>query len=114
MCDLYGIPNCDTMKKARRWLDSNGVAYSFHDYKKEGIDAELLATWAETVGWEVLLNRRGMTWRKLPDEDKLDLDQARAIELMTANPSMIKRPVLITEALIEVGFSEQRYSEIFQ
>jgi len=113
MCDLYGIPNCDTMKKARRWLDSNGVVYRFHDYKKEGVDAELLAKWAGHVGWEVLLNRRGLTWRKLPDEDKLDLDQARAIELMTANPSMIKRPILITETLIEVGFSEQRYSEIF-
>jgi len=113
MCDLYGIPNCDTMKKARRWLDSNGVVYRFHDYKKEGVDAEQLAAWVEMVGWEVLLNRRGLTWRKLPDEDKSGLDQARAIELMIANPSMIKRPVLMTGGCIEVGFSEQAYAELF-
>lgn len=113
MCDLYGIPNCDTMKKARKWLDAHGVAYTFHDYKKEGVDTELLASWSDVVGWEILLNRRGLTWRKLPDADKQDVDRQRAIALMVANPSMIKRPVLVSGQEIKVGFSEAVYQELF-
>ena len=113
MCDLYGIPNCDTMKKARKWLDDHGVAYTFHDYKKEGVDTELLASWSDVVGWEILLNRRGLTWRKLPDADKQDVDRQRAIALMVANPSMIKRPVLVSGQEIKVGFSEAVYQELF-
>jgi len=113
MCDLYAIPNCDTMKKARKWLDAHGVAYTFHDYKKEGVDTELLASWSDVVGWEILLNRRGLTWRKLPDADKQDVDRQRAIALMVANPSMIKRPVLVSGQEIKVGFSEAVYQELF-
>jgi Spx/MgsR family transcriptional regulator len=92
--DLYGIRNCDTMKKARVWLDANGVVYSFHDYKVEGADAVLLATWCQALGWEVVLNRAGTTFRALPEADRADLDTARATQLMLAQPSMIKRPIL--------------------
>src|SRR5262245_51026746 len=89
---LYGIPNCDTMKKARTWLDSHGVSYQFHDYKVEGADRAKLIAWAKVVGWETLLNRAGTTFRKLADEAKENLDERKAIELMLAQPSMIKRP----------------------
>ncbi|ATX82390.1 transcriptional regulator, Spx/MgsR family [Mariprofundus ferrinatatus] len=114
MINLYGIPNCDSMKKARKWLHEHAVDYTFHDYKKEGVDAARLSGWVERVGWEPLLNRRGLTWRKLPDAAKADLDEVRAVALMQEFPSMIKRPVLVVGKRIEVGFSEQRYSEIFQ
>ncbi len=113
MCDLYGIPNCDTMKKARKWLGSNGIEYSFHDYKKEGVNMALLTSWVEELGWEALLNRRGMTWRKLPEYMKEGVDRAKAIELMAANPSMIKRPVLVAGSKIEVGFSDDSYNRLF-
>ena len=89
---LYGIRNCDTMKKARAWLDARGVAYAFHDYKVAGIDAATLGAWATSVGWEKLLNRAGTTFRALADADKADLDEAKAIALMVASPSLIKRP----------------------
>jgi arsenate reductase len=92
--DLYGIRNCDTMKKARSWLDANAVAYSFHDYKVEGADAALLAAWCNGLGWEVVLNRAGTTFRALSEADRTSLDAARAITLMLAQPSMIKRPIL--------------------
>ncbi|GAA4766124.1 ArsC family reductase [Stakelama sediminis] len=108
---LYGIPNCDTMKKARLWLDENGISYTFHDYKKEGADAARLARWAEAVGWEKLLNRAGMTFRKLPDADKQDIDRDKAIALMVASPSMIKRPVLEYPGGVLVGFSIDRYAD---
>ena len=101
---LHGIPNCDTVKKARVWLDAAGVAYSFHDYKKAGIDAATLRGWAGEVGWEVLLNRAGTTFRKLPDADKDGLDEAKAIALMVAQPSMIKRPVVTGAEALLVGF----------
>ena len=101
---LYGIPNCDTVKKARRWLDDHGVAYAFHDYKKEGADPGRLATWADAAGWEVLLNRRGTTWRKLDDADKAGIDRDRAIALMAAQPSLIKRPVVEHDGGVLVGF----------
>src|SRR5450755_1806406 len=91
---IYGIKNCNTMKKARAWLDKHGVAYDFHDYKSAGIDRERLERWAKKVGWELLLNRTGTTFRKLPDKDKDGLSEKKAIMLMLAQPSMIKRPTL--------------------
>jgi arsenate reductase (glutaredoxin) len=91
---LYGIKNCDTMKKARLWLDEHGVAYAFHDYKTQGIDSARLERWAKKLGWETLLNRNGTTFRDLPEADKQGLDAVKAIALMLAQPSMIKRPVL--------------------
>ena len=102
---LYGIPNCDTVKKARGWLDARGVAYVFHDYKKAGADASRLAAWCEIAGWETVLNRAGTTFKKLADTDKADLDQARAIALMVAQPSMIKRPVVEHPGGLLVGFA---------
>jgi Spx/MgsR family transcriptional regulator len=101
---LYGIPNCDTVKKARVWLDGKGVAYAFHDYKKAGADAGKLAAWCADKGWETVLNRAGTTFKKLPDADKADLTQAKAITLMLAQPSMIKRPVVEYPGGILVGF----------
>jgi Spx/MgsR family transcriptional regulator len=109
---IYGIRNCDTMKKARAWLDTHGVAYDFHDYKVSGIDRETLEKWARIAGWEVLLNRAGTTFRKLPDSAKTGLTEARAIHLMLEQPSMIKRPVLERGRTLLVGFSEERYSAI--
>ena len=106
---LYGIKNCDTMKKAWTWLDSHGVAYDFHDYKKVGIDEQTLRGWAGRVGWEVLLNRAGTTFRALPDTDKADIDEDKAIRLMLAGPSMIKRPVLDTGEKLLVGFKPDIY-----
>ena len=91
---LYGIPNCDTVKKARDWLTARGLDYTFHDYKKAGADPTKLAEWCHSAGWEKVLNRAGTTFRKLPDAQKLHLDQAKAIVLMAANPSCIKRPVV--------------------
>jgi arsenate reductase len=110
---LYGIRNCDTMKKAWTWLDQHGVAYDFHDYKKQGIDPATLAAWAGQVGWETLLNRAGTTFRKLPEADKQDLGEAKAIALMAAQPSMIKRPVLETGGAITVGFKPEAYAARF-
>lgn len=101
---LYGIPNCDTVKKARAWLDANGVAYRFHDYKKAGIDAARLRAWASELGWERLLNRSGTTFRKLPEAAKADLDEAAALALMQSQPSMIRRPVLDLGDRRLVGF----------
>jgi len=109
MVEMYGIANCDTIRKARRWLAGHDVDYLFHDYKKQGVDVRQLARWVERVGWEVLLNKRGTTWRKLSDADKMDMDRDKAITLMGEHSSMIKRPVLIVDDQIEVGFSEQRY-----
>lgn len=106
---MYGIKNCDTIKKARVWLAEHGVSYDFHDYKAEGISADKLRGWAGQVGWEVLLNRAGTTFRSLPETEKVDLDEARAIALMVAQPSMIKRPVLETDGPLLVGFKPDTY-----
>ena len=109
---IYGIKNCDTMKKARAWLDKNGVAYAFHDYKAAGIDRERLERWAKQVGWEVLLNRAGTTFRKLPDKDKQAINAGKAIALMLAQPSMIKRPVLdLGRDRLLVGFKPELYEK---
>lgn len=107
---IYGIKACDTMKKARDWLDGHGVAYGFHDYKTVGIDRATLQGWAGKVGWEVLLNRAGTTFRKLPDAHKTGLDEAKAIDLMLAQPSMIKRPVLDLDGDLLVGFKPDLYA----
>jgi len=110
MITLYGIKNCDTMKKARTWLEGHGVPYEFHDYKLAGIDRARLTRWASEVGWETLLNRSGTTYRKLPDTQKTDLDEPRAIALMIAQPSLIKRPVLQLPDRILVGFKPEMYA----
>jgi arsenate reductase len=108
---IYGIKNCDTMKKARGWLDGHGVAYSFHDYKTEGIDKEKLKRWSDELGWEALLNRAGTTFRKLPDADKEGLNERKAIALMLAQPSMIKRPVLELGGKLLAGFKPEIYAK---
>jgi arsenate reductase (glutaredoxin) len=108
---LYGIRNCDTMKKARAWLDARGVPYAFHDYKAEGIDRARLESWARSVGWETLLNRAGTTFRKLPEAERTDIDEGRALALMLDQPSMIKRPVLDLGGRILVGFKPEAYEE---
>lgn len=106
---IFGIKACDTMKKARAFLDERGAAYVFHDYKAEGVTADRLKGWATKVGWEKLVNRAGTTFRKLPDEAKTDLDEEKAIALMVENPSLIKRPVLIRGDEILVGFKPEEY-----
>ena len=110
---IYGIRNCDTMAKARRWLDEHGVAYVFQDYKAEGVSREVLEGWIAKLGWEVLLNRSGTTFRKLPEADRAGLDQAKAISLMLAQPSMIKRPVLDVDGRLTVGFRPEVYAARF-
>lgn len=110
---LYGIPNCDTVKKARVWLDQHGVAYVFHDYKKAGADAGLLEQWSDEHGWETVLNRAGTTFKKLPDADRANIDKAKAIALMVAQPSMIKRPVLDLGDRRLVGFKPDVYAAAF-
>ena len=110
MVTIYGIKTCDTMKKARDCLDTHGVAYAFHDYKTAGIDRATLQGWAGKVGWELLLNKAGTTFRKLPDADKTGIDQAKAIDLMLAQPSMIKRPVLDVDGDLLVGFKPDAYA----
>jgi arsenate reductase len=109
---IYGIPNCDTMKKARGWLSSHRVAHDFHDYKVAGIERARLEGWVGRVGWEALLNRAGTTFRKLPDKAKQGITEARAVELMLEQPSMIKRPVLEHGRKLVVGFSPEKYSEL--
>ncbi len=110
---IYGIKNCDTMKKARTWLEQKGVAYQFHDYKASGIDRGHLEAWAKEVGWEVLLNKSGTTFRALPEEARADLTEAKAIDLMLAQPSMIKRPVLDLGQRRLVGFKPDSYAAAF-
>jgi arsenate reductase len=108
---IYGIKNCDTMKKARDWLDAHKVEYAFHDYKAAGIEPKVLEIWAKKVGWEILLNRAGTTFKKSPEDKKLNLDEAKAIALMVEQPSMIKRPVLDLGGELLVGFKPERYAE---
>ena len=107
--DLYGIPNCDTVKKARAWLDAQGIEYAFHDYKKEGADRAKLERWVAEKGWETVLNRRGTTFRQLPDGDKADIDAAKAVRLMTEHPSTIKRPVVEHPGGLLVGFDPSEW-----
>lgn len=110
---IYGIRNCDTMKKARDWLAQAGIAHDFHDYKLAGIDPATLRTWSAAVGWETLLNRAGTTFRKLPEAERENLDEAKAIALMQAQPSMVKRPVLDIDGRLLVGFKPAAYAAAF-
>ncbi len=111
---LYGIKACDTMKKARTWLEEKAIGYDFHDYKTQGIDRDSLNRWCDEHGWETILNRAGTTFRKLEDAQKADLDQAKAVELMLAQPSMIKRPVLDLGGKTLVGFKPDLYAAALQ
>ncbi|WP_375291426.1 ArsC family reductase [Qipengyuania sp.] len=113
--EIYGIPNCDSIKKARKWLEEQGLDYTFHDYKKEGVDAGALERWADTCGWEVLLNRRGTTFRKLDEAAKTDIDRDKALALMQAHPSLIKRPVATrTDGdRVLVGFAVSEWENAF-
>ena len=113
MIKIYGIPNCDTMKKARKWLDDNDLEYEFHNYKKHGVPEKALNNWIKQSGWEILLNRRGTTWRRLDDATKENIDKKSALQIMLDNPSIIKRPILDTGGNISVGFSEKTYLDIF-
>jgi arsenate reductase len=111
---LYGIPNCDTVKKARTWLAEHGQDFEFHDFKKQGLSRETVAAWLEQTDWEVLVNRKGTTWRKLSDERRAQVvDKASALELMLENPSVIKRPVLEGAGPLKVGFSNDEYERSF-
>lgn len=110
---LYGIPNCDTVKKARRWLDDHGVAYGFHDYRKDGLDAARLQGWIDALGWEKLLNRSGTTFRKLPDAAKEGLDAMSAKALMLDQPAMIRRPLVDADGDLSVGFSADDWQKRF-
>jgi arsenate reductase len=110
---IYGIKNCDTMKKARSWLDEHNVVYVFHDYKTEGVAKSDLEKWSKAVGWEVLLNRAGTTFRKLPDKDKENVTEKTALALMLSQPSMIKRPVLDVAGKLTVGFKPEIYAKLF-
>ncbi len=112
MITLYGIPNCDTVRKARHWLSDNNIDYRFHNFKKDGLEQQTMEQWLKLTQWEVLLNKKSMTWRKLPDENKTDIDQEKAIDIMLANTSIIKRPVLLYNKQICVGFSNEVYSQL--
>ena len=113
MITLYGIPNCSTVKKARAWLEARGLDYAFHDYKKAGASQSKLKQWSKAAGWEAVINRSGQTFRKLPDADKSGLSETKAIKLMVAGPSMIKRPIVEHDGGLLVGFNEEEWSEAF-
>ncbi|HAC34796.1 MAG TPA: ArsC family reductase [Gammaproteobacteria bacterium] len=110
---VYGISNCDTVRKARRWLDQQQIDYRFHDLRADGIDADTVQQWCQLVSWEQLLNRRSTTWRQLDENATAAVDQPRAVELMVSHPTLIKRPVLVTDTGIEIGFKAARYAELF-
>lgn len=110
MTTLYGIKNCDTVKKARAWLDEKNIPHQFHDFRKDGLTAALLQQWESTLGWEALLNRRGTTWRRLEESQREGVDREKALELMLAQPSLIKRPVLVTAEKTLIGFSPDYYA----
>ena len=111
MTTVYGIKNCDTVKKALKWLDTHDIAYRFHDFRQDGINKTDLQQWSKAVGWEALLNKRSTTWRQLPDQDKDDIDASKAITLMLSNPTLIKRPVITTGKTTLVGFKEADYKK---
>lgn len=114
MVRIYGIKNCDTVRKARKWLSDHGVVHEYHDFRTDGLPEDRLQVWLDTVGWETLLNRRGLAWRKLADEKKRNVDSAKALELIREEPTLIKRPVLEYGGTIKVGFTEADYAEIFR
>lgn len=110
---LYGITSCDTIRKARNWLDSREIEFDFHDYRKQGLDMALLQSMEETLGWEAMVNRRGTTWRALPDSVKNSIDRDSALALMLQNPAIIKRPILDKDKQFFIGFEQQQYQDIF-
>lgn len=110
---IYGIRNCTTMQKARAWLDAHGIPYAFHDYKTAGAPPALVARFAAALGWEQLVNRSGLTFRRVPDADKADLDEAKALALMSAHPSLIRRPVLDRDGTLDVGFDPDAWAALF-
>ena len=114
MVTLYGIKNCDTIRKARRWLEAHDVEYRFHDFRADGISEEMLAPWIEELGWEKLLNRRGTTWRKLPEAQHDAIDSDSAVHIMLTQPAIIRRPVLDTGETRHIGFSEDDYASLLQ
>ena len=114
MVTIYGIKDCDTMKKAMRWLDENGVEYRFHDYRKDGLDGKQLLAWEKELGWETLLNRRGMLWRKLPQDVRDNIDRDSALQCMQDNPGIIKRPLLDLGKQRVVGFKADDYASLFK
>jgi Spx/MgsR family transcriptional regulator len=109
---MYGIPNCDTMRRARKWLEQQGIEYQFHDFKKQGIGEKVLRGWIKELGWETLLNRRGMMWRKVPESVRQGIDEAGAVKLMLETPTMIKRPVLDLGDRRVVGFDDSTYQQV--
>jgi arsenate reductase len=109
---MYGIPNCDTIKKARKWLDNNNIDYIFHNYKKDDVPEKQLRKWVKDKGWEVLLNKRGTTWRKLDEKIKNSITETSAVKIMLDNPSIIKRPVLEAGKVLLVGFKEDEYQKL--
>jgi len=114
MITMFGIKNCDTIKKARKWLEAEGIEYQFHDYKKEGLSSEMLNAWIADLGWEALVNKRGTTWRKLPEDSKESMDEAAAIQVMLENASIIKRPLLVDDSNNKLlGFKAEEYQEFF-
>lgn len=110
---VYGIPNCDSVKKARRWLDANGVDYRFHDFRANGLDPQDAGHWIEDLGWETLINRRSSSWKALTASEREKMDAVRALAAVLVTPTLIKRPLLARDDALEVGFSEARYREIF-
>jgi arsenate reductase len=112
MIKIYGIPNCDTVKKARKWLESHDIGYEFHDYKKLGVPENKLKNWVKQAGWETVLNKRGTTWRKLDEKTKNNIDKASAITIMLDNPSIIKRPILESGKMLIIGFTENDYQQL--
>jgi Spx/MgsR family transcriptional regulator len=113
MTTLYGIPNCDTVKKAQRWLQANGIEFSFHDFRKDGLEQQQLEQWAAALGWETLLNKRSTSWRQLDDEIKSNIDEQSAIREMLISPTLIKRPLLELDGQYQVGFKESDYASLF-
>lgn len=114
MIKLFGIPNCDRVRKARHWLDHRGICYVFHDFRKDGLEAGQLADWINVAGWDTLLNRKGSSWRQLTTEQRERIDATRALALMLAQPTLIKRPVLETGKHLEIGFDADRYTTLFK
>ncbi|WCE30478.1 ArsC family reductase [Vibrio sp. SCSIO 43137] len=110
---MYGIPNCDTIKKAKKWLEENNQPFVFHDYRKQGIDSELISTFCEQLGWEQVLNKRGTTYRQLTQQQKDNLDKESAIALLEEFPAMIKRPILLVDEQLHIGFKAEQYQNIF-
>ena len=112
MLSIYGIKNCDTVKKARRWLEDHGIEYQFHDFRQDGLDKKQLSGWVEQLGWEAVVNKRSTTWRNLSDKDKEIKINSQAVKLLAANPTLIKRPVLEKNKILLIGFKEAEYKKI--